>query len=168
MNIHQPNVGKYFEDFEEGDIFKHWPGRTITETDNTWFTLLTMNTHPVHFDHNYASEQMFNKPLVNSSLSLSIVVGMSVRDTSQAAVANLGWEDIKLPKPVFIGDTLYAESEIIEARLSKSRQDTGIIKFETRGYNQNNVLVISYRRTILIKRKGYDDGKLPIYGTQNH
>jgi itaconyl-CoA hydratase len=165
MTIHQPYVGKYFEDFAAGDIYKHWPGRTISEVDNTWFTLLTMNKHPVHFDHNYAAGQMFGKPLVNSTLTLSIVVGMSVWDTSQAAIANLGWENIKLPKPVFIGDTLYAESEILETRESKSRPDSGILSFETRGYNQKNELVISYRRSILIKRRGYDDGKLPAYGT---
>ena len=165
MTIHQPYVGKYFEDFAVGDIYKHWPGRTISEVDNTWFTLLTMNKHPVHFDHNYAAEQMFGKPLVNSTLTLSIVVGMSVWDTSQTAIANLGWEDIKLPKPVFIGDTLYAESEILETRESKSRPDAGILGFETRGYNQTNDLVMSYRRAILIKRRGYDDGKLPTYGT---
>ncbi len=165
MTVHQPYVGKYFDEFSIGDIYKHWPGRTISESDCTWFTLLTMNKHPVHFDHNYAADQMFGKPIVNSTLTLSIVVGMSVWDTSQAAIANLGWEDIRLPKPVFIGDTLYAESEILETRKSKSKPDAGILKFETRGYNQNNILVISFRRTILIKRLGYDDGKLPAYGT---
>ena len=166
MTIYEPNVGRYFEDFETGDIYKHWPGRTITETDNTWFTLLTMNKHPVHFDHNYASGQMFGKPLVNSTLTLSIVVGMSVWDTSQNAVANLGWESISLPHPVFIGDTLYAESEIIEKRESKSRPETGIVSFTTRAYNQDNQLVLSYKRTILTKRRGYDDGKLPVFGSE--
>ncbi len=166
MAIHEPSVGRYFEDFETGDIHKHWPGRTISESDNTWFTLLTMNKHPLHFDHNYAAGQMFGKPLVNSTLTLAIVAGMSVWDTSQNAVANLGWETIKLPHPVFIGDTLYGESEILEKRESKSRPDTGIVSFETRAYNQDNKLVMSYQRTILTKRRGYDDGKLPIYGTQ--
>ena len=165
MTVHQPYIGKYFEDFVTGDVYKHWPGRTITEADNTWFTLLTMNKHPVHFDHNYANDQMFGKPLVNSTLVLSIVVGMSVRDTSQAAIANLGWENIKLPKPVFIGDTLYSESEIIETRESNSRPDAGILSFETRGYNQHNDLVISFLRSALLKRRGYDDGKLPKFGT---
>jgi len=116
MTIHEPMVGRYFEDFEAGDIHKHWPGRTISESDNTWFTLLTMNKHPLHFDDNYASKQMFGKRLVNSTLTLAIVAGMSVWDTSQNAIANLGWESIKLPNPVFIGDTLYAESEILEKR----------------------------------------------------
>ena len=166
MTVHPPNLGKYYEDFEVGDIFKHWPGRTLSEADNTWFTLLTMNRHPLHFDHNYASGQTFGKPLINSTLSLAIVVGMSVFDTSQNAVANLGWEEIKLPKPVFIGDTLYAESEIIHKRESNSRPDTGIVTFETRGYNQRNELVVSYRRSMLSKKRGYDDGKIPQFGSE--
>lgn len=165
MAVHEPSVGRYFEDFQPGDIFKHWPGRTITESDNTWFTLLTMNSHPLHFDHHYAAGQMFGKPLVNSTLTLSIIVGMSVRDTSQNAVANLGWENIRMPNPVFVGDTLYAESEILEKRESKSRPDTGIVSFETRGYNQENQLILSYKRSILTKRQGYDEGKLPTFGT---
>jgi itaconyl-CoA hydratase len=165
MTIHAPVVGRYFEDFQTGDIFKHWPGRTIGETDNVWFTLLTMNKHPIHFDRNYAEQQMFGKPLVASTLTLSIVAGMSVWDTSQNAVANLGWEQIRLPAPVFVGDTLYAESEILEKRASKSRPDTGIVSFETRAYNQDNQLVLSYQRTILAKCRGYDEGKLPVFGT---
>ncbi len=165
MTIHEPNIGRYYEDFNTGDIYKHWPGRTISEADNTWFTLLTMNKHPVHFDHNFAKQQMFGKPLVNSTLTLSIVVGMSVADTSQNTIANLGWESIKLPCPVFLGDTIYAESEILEKRESKSRSDTGIISFETRAYNQNNDLIMSYTRTILAKRQGYDEGKLPEFGS---
>ncbi len=103
MTVYQPYIGRYYEDFSIGDIYKHWPGRTISEADNTWFTLLTMNKHPVHFDHNFAEKQMFGKPLVNSALTLSIVVGMSVADTSQNTIANLGWESIKLPNPVFLG-----------------------------------------------------------------
>ena len=165
MTVYQPNIGRYYEDFSIGDIYKHWPGRTISETDNTWFTLLTMNKHPVHFDHHFAKKQMFGKPLVNSALTLSIVLGMSVADTSQNTIANLGWESIKLPKPVFIGDTIYAESEILEKRESKSRPDTGIVSFATRAYNQNNDLIMSYTRTILAKRQGYDEGKLPEFGT---
>jgi itaconyl-CoA hydratase len=164
MTIHEPYVGKYFEDFVTGDVYKHWPGRTISESDNTWFTLLTMNKHPLHFDHNYATDQMFGERLVNSTLVLAIVAGMSVWDTSQTAIANLGWEKINLPKPVFIGDTIYAESEILETRESNSKPDSGILKFETRGYNQKNDLVISYSRIALLKRRGYDDGKLPTFG----
>jgi len=165
MTVYQPYIGRYYEDFSIGDIYKHWPGRTISETDNTWFTLLTMNKHPVHFDHHFAKKQMFGKPLVNSALTLSIVVGMSVADTSQNTIANLGWESIKLPNPVFLGDTIYAESEILEKRESKSRPDAGIVSFETRAYNQSNDLIMTYTRTILAKRKGYDEGKLPEFGT---
>lgn len=165
MTIHQPNIGRYYEDFIIGDIYKHWPGRTISEADNTWFTLLTMNKHPVHFDHHYAANQMFGRPLVNSGLTLAIVLGMSVADTSQNTIANLGWESIKLPIPVFIGDTIYAESEILEKRESKSRPDAGIVSFETRAYNQKNDKIMSYTRTILAKRQGYDEGKLPEFGT---
>ncbi len=165
MTVYEPNIGRYYEEFSIGDIYKHWPGRSISEADNTWFTLLTMNKHPVHFDLHFAEKQMFGKPLVNSTLVLSIVVGMSVADTSQNAIANLGWESIKLPKPVFLGDTIYAESEILEKRESKSRPDTGIVSFETRAYNQDNDLIMSYTRTFLAKREGYDEGKLPEFGT---
>jgi acyl dehydratase len=165
MTVYQPDIGRYYEDFSIGDIYKHWPGRTISEADNTWFTLLTMNKHPVHFDHHFAKKQMFGKPLVNSTLTLSIVVGMSVADTSQNAISNLGWESIKLPNPVFLGDTIYAESEILEKRESKSRPNAGIVFFETRAYNQNNDLIMSYTRTILVKHQGYDEGKLPEFGT---
>ncbi len=165
MTVHEPYIGRYYEEFHTGDIFKHWPGRTISEADNTWFTLLTMNKHPVHFDHNFAKKQMFEKPLVNSTLTLSIVVGMSVAETSQNAISNLGWENIKIPGPVFHGDTIYAESEIIDKRESKSRPDAGIVSFETRAYNQDNNLIMSFIRTILVKRLGYDDEKLPQFGT---
>jgi acyl dehydratase len=165
MTVYQPDIGRYYEDFSIGDIYKHWPGRTISEADNTWFTLLTMNKHPVHFDHHFAKRQMFGKPLVNSTLTLSIVVGMSVADTSQNAISNLGWESIKLPNPVFLGDTIYAESEILEKRESKSRPNAGIVFFETRAYNQNNDLIMSYTRTIIVKHQGYDEGKLPEFGT---
>ncbi len=165
MTVYEPDIGRYYEDFRIADIYKHWPGRTISEADNTWFTLLTMNKHPVHFDHHFAKRQMFAKPLVNSALTLSIVTGMSVADTSQNTIANLGWDCIKLPNPVFIGDTIYAESEILDKRKSKSRPDAGIVSFETRAYNQNNDLIMSYTRTILAKRRGYDDGKLPEFGS---
>ena len=165
MTIHPPDVGPYWEDFTEGDIIKHWPGRTISEADNTWFTLLTLNTHPVHFDVNYAKNQMFGKPIVNSTFTLALVAGMTVRDTSQNTIANLGWGDIKLPHPVFVGDTLYAESEVKSNRESQSRPEAGIITFKQTGFNQNNDVVVTYTRTSLAKRRGYDDGKLPQFGT---
>jgi len=142
--------GRYFEDFEVGATYEHRPGRTITETDNTWFTLLTNNTHPIHTDAEYAKHTEFKQRLVVSTLTLSIVTGMSVSDTSQKAIANLGWTDIKLPAPVFAGDTLYAESEILEKRPSKSRPGQGIVKFRTIAKNQRGEIVCSYERTILV------------------
>jgi len=165
MTIHPPNIGPYYEDFNAGDIIKHWPGRTITEADNTWFTLLTLNQHPIHFDVNYAKGQMFGKPIVNSCFTLALLAGMTVRETSQNTIANLGWEDIKIPRPVFVGDTIYAETEVLDMRLSKSRPNTGVIKFKQTGFNQNNEIVMTYTRTSLAKRRGYDDGKLPHFGT---
>ena len=108
LNRYREDIGRHFEDFQVGDVYEHRPGRTITETDNVWFTQLTMNTHPLHFDETYAAKSEFGKPLVNSCLTLSMVAGMSVSDTSQKAIANLGWTDIKLKAPVFVGDTIYA------------------------------------------------------------
>jgi acyl dehydratase len=149
-------AGRYFEDFTVGETYKHWPGRTITATDNTWFTLLTMNQHPIHFDEEYAKHTEFCKPLVNSALTLAIVAGMSVADVSQKAIANLGWTDIKMPAPVFNGDTLYAESTVLEKRLSKSRPTQGIVTIKTIGKNQRGEVVCEFERTMLIPKRGYD------------
>jgi len=146
-------MGRYFEDFAVGDTYKHWPGRTITAADNTWFTLLTMNQHPIHFDEEYAKKTEFGKPLVNSTLTLAIVVGMSVQDVSQNAVANLGWTDITMPAPVFNGDTLYAESTVLEKRESKSRPRQGIVTVATRGWKQDGTTVMTFKRSILIPRR---------------
>jgi acyl dehydratase len=147
--------GRYFEEFEVGDVYEHRPGRTISETDNTWFTLLTMNNHPLHFDAEYAAKSEFKRPLVNSCLTLSIVVGMSVSDVSYKAIGNLGWNDIKLTAPVFAGDTLYAESEVIAKRESQSRPTQGIVTVRTRGTNQDGKVVISYERTVLVPKRGH-------------
>jgi len=149
------SFGRYFEEFEVGDVYEHRPGRTISETDNTWFTLLTMNNHPLHFDAEYAAKSEFKRPLVNSCLTLSIVVGMSVSDVSYKAIGNLGWNDIKLTAPVFAGDTLYAESEVIAKRESKSRPTQGIVTVRTRGANQEGKVVISYERTVLVPKRGH-------------
>jgi len=148
--------GRFFEDFAVGDTYEHWPGRTINETDNTWFTLLTMNTHPVHFDAEVAKESEFGRMLVNSCLTLSMVAGMSVRDTSQRAVANLGWTDIKLTAPVFVGDTIYARSRIQEKRESKSRPGQGIVTFQTEGFKADSTVFMTYTRTILVPKRGQD------------
>jgi acyl dehydratase len=147
--------GRYYEEFEVGDVYEHRPGRTISETDNTWFTLLTMNNHPLHFDAEYAAKSEFGRPLVNSCLTLSIVVGMSVSDVSYKAIGNLGWNDIKLPAPVYAGDTLYAESEVLAKRESQSRPTQGIVTVRTRGLNQDRNVVISYERTILVPKRGF-------------
>jgi len=152
---YRESYGRYFEEFEVGDVYEHRPGRTLSETDNTWFTLLTMNTHPLHFDAEYAKHSEFGKPLVVSTLTLSVVVGMSVSDTSQKAIANMGWTDIVMPAPVFVGDTLYAESEVLEKRPSKSRPTQGLVSIETRGFNQDGTLVISFKRTMLIPFRGH-------------
>jgi acyl dehydratase len=146
-------MGRYYEDFTAGDTYKHWPGRTLTAADNTWFTLLTMNQHPIHFDEEYAKQTEFGKPLVNSTLTLAIVVGMSVQDVSQNAVANLGWTDISMPAPVFNGDTLYAESTVLEKRESKSRPTQGIVTVATRGWKQDGTTVMTFKRSILIPRR---------------
>ena len=154
-NRYRESYGRYLEDFNIGDIYEHRPGRTLTESDNTWFTLLTMNQHPLHFDKEYASKSEFSKPLVNSCLTLSIVAGMSVSDISQKTIANLGWDKIKLTAPVYVGDTLYAESVVLSKRESKSRPTQGIVSVRTTGFNQDGKEVINYERKMLIPQKGH-------------
>jgi len=149
------SYGRYFEDFEIGDIYEHRPGRTITETDNTWFTLLTMNQHPLHFDKEYGAKTEFGKVLVNSCLTISLVTGMSVSDISQKTIANLGWDKVRLSGPVFIGDTLYAESQVLSKRESNSRANQGIVSVETKGIKQDESVVISFERSMLIPFKGH-------------
>ena len=149
------SFGRYYEDFVVGHIYEHRPGRTITDTDNVWFTLLTMNTHPAHFDYAFAEKTEFGKPLVCSPLTVALMVGMSVTDVSQKAVANLGWTDIRMTHPLFVGDTLYAESVVLEKRESKSRPGAGIVTCKTDGYNQDGKLVCTFNRTMLIARKGH-------------
>jgi acyl dehydratase len=146
-------AGRYYEEFALGETYKHWPGRTITAADNTWFTLLTMNQHPLHFDEEYAKGTEFGKPLVNSALTLAIVAGMSVADVSQKAIANLGWTDIVMPAPVFNGDTLYAESTVLEKRESKSRPMQGIVTVATRAWKQDGTTVMTYKRTVLVPKR---------------
>jgi acyl dehydratase len=151
--VTEPQVsweGRFLEDFTVGDVYRHAHGRTITQTDNTWFTLLTNNTHDIHFNADYASRTEFGKPLVVSTLTLAIVTGLSVPDVSQNAVANLGWDNVKLLAPVFAGDTLYAESEVLEVRESKSRPGQGIVRVHTRGFNQDGVTVLEYDRSVLV------------------
>ena len=154
-NRYRESYGRCLEDFEVGDVYEHRPGRTITESDNTWFTLLTMNQHPLHFDAEYAAKSEFEKPLVNSCLILSIVTGMSVSDVSQKAVANLGWDKIAMPAPVFVGDTLYAESEVLDKRESKSRPTQGIVTVRTTGKKQDGTVVMTYERAVLVPKRAH-------------
>ena len=146
--------GRFFEDFEVGDVYAHPLGRTITQTDNIWFTLLTQNTAPIHFDQHYAAQTEFGKPLVDSTLTLALVTGQSVTDVSQNVFANLGWDEVKLPHPVFEGDTIYSQSEVLEKRESKSRPNIGIVTVKTTGYNQEGKSVITFRRTLMVYKRG--------------
>ena len=148
------DIGRNFEDFVIGDIYEHRPGRTINEADNTWFTLLTMNQHPLHFDKEYGAKTEFGKVLVNSCLTISLVTGMSVSDISQKTIANLGWDKVRLSGPVFVGDTLYAESQVLSKRESNSRPNQGIVSVETKGIKQDESVVISFERSMLIPFKG--------------
>ena len=152
---YRESFGRYLEDFKVGDVYEHRPGRTISEADNTWFTLLTMNTHPLHFDAAYAANTEFGRLLVNSCLTLAMVTGMSVSDLSQKAVANLGWDKVRLTAPVFAGDTIYAESEVLEVRESKSRPTQGIVTVRTIGRKADGTAFMSYERAILVPKRGH-------------
>ena len=154
-NRYRETFGRFYEDFTVGDTYEHRPGRTITQTDNIWFTLLTMNTHPLHFDEEYAKRSEFGRCIVASPLTVALMVGMSVSDVSQKAIANLGWTDIKLVHPLFAGDTLYAESEVLAKRESKSRPEAGIVTVRTIGKNQDGTVVCTFERTILVQRRGH-------------
>lgn len=147
--------GRYFEDFNVGEIYEHRPGRTVSETDNTWFTLLTMNSHPLHFDAEYAKHSEFGRCIISSPLTVAIMVGMSVTDVSQKAIANLGWTDIRMTHPLFAGDTLYSETEVLSKRESKSRPNAGIVSVKTNGFNQDGTLVCDFQRTILVAKRGW-------------
>jgi len=142
--------GLYYEDFEPGDVFEHRPGRTVLDVDNTYFTLLTLNIQPVHFDAAYAAKTEWKKPLVDSTFTLALLTGMSVRTVSAKVVANLGWDKVKATHPVFAGDTLYAESTILAKRPSRSRPGQGVVTAETRGLNQDGTIVCTFERTFLV------------------
>jgi itaconyl-CoA hydratase len=148
-------TGRVFEDFEVGDVYEHTLGRTITSADNVWFTCVTMNTNPIHFDAEYASKTEFKKPLVNSCFTLALVTGLSVTDLTVNGVANLGWDEVRLPHPLFEGDTVYAKSEVLETRESKSRPNVGIVRVKTTGVNQRGKPVIEFLRTFMIWKRGH-------------
>ncbi len=145
--------GRFYEDFSVGDVFRSRLGRTVTETDNIWFTCLTLNTNQIHFNVPYAERTQFGQPLVNSAFTLALVTGMTVPDTSENAAANLAWTDIKLPRPVFVGDTLWAESEILDLRESRSNPSVGIVSMRCRGINQRREVVIEFKRTFMVYRR---------------
>jgi itaconyl-CoA hydratase len=147
--------GLYYEDFEPGDVFEHRPGRTILDADNTYFTLLTLNVQELHFDAAYAAKTEWKKPLVDSTFTLALLTGMSVRTVSAKVVANLGWDKVKATHPVFAGDTLYAESTVLHKRESHSRPTQGIVTVSTRGVNQDGKEVMSFERTMLIYKRGH-------------
>ena len=155
MTTHHGWHGRYYEDFVVGDVYEHPLGRTVTTTDNIWFTLLTQNTAPLHFDHEYAARTEFGRPLVNSAFTLALVAGQSVTDVSQNVFANLGWTDVVLPHPVFEGDTIHSRSEVLESRASKSRPQMGVVTVRTEGLNQRGEQVISFQRTLLVYRQGH-------------
>jgi itaconyl-CoA hydratase len=146
--------GRFYEDFTVGDIYRHPLGRTVIAADNVWFTLLTQNTAPIHFDRHYAAQTEFGKPLVDSTFTLALVTGQSVTDVSQNVLANLGWDEVRLPHPVFEGDTIYSQSEVLAARESQSRQNVGIVTVRTTGYNQDGTVVITFTRTFMVYKRG--------------
>jgi itaconyl-CoA hydratase len=146
--------GRVFEDFEVGDVYEHPLGRTVLPVDNSWFTLLTQNTAPIHFDAHYAAQTEFRKPLVDSTFTLALVTGQSVTDVSQNVMANLGWDKVRLPAPVFEGDTIYSRSEVLSKRESTSRQNVGIVTVKTTGFNQDGKTVIEFERTLMVYKRG--------------
>jgi itaconyl-CoA hydratase len=159
MGIKQGWTGRVFEDFAVGDIYEHPLGRTILDADNVWFTCLTMNTNPIHFDGEYASQTPFKKRLVNSCFTLALVTGQSVTDLTMNGVANLGWDEVRLPNPLFEGDTVYSRSEVLETRESKSRPNVGIVRVRTTGVNQDQTPVIEFTRTFMIWKRGHVPGR---------
>ena len=152
------DLGRYLEDFTVGDVYEHRPGRTITEADNIQFSLLTMNRHPMHCDHAFAEKSEFGKPLVNSGLTLAIVLGMTVDDVSYKSVANLGWKEIKLVAPVFPGDTIYARSKVLDVRESKKRPTQGIVTTYTEGYKADGTVFVTFERASLVPKRGHGIG----------
>ncbi len=165
MAVKEGWTGRFYEDFEVGDVYEHPLGRTVLSVDNSWFTLLTQNTNPIHFDHHYASQTEFGKPLVDSTFTLALVTGQSVTDLSQNVMANLGWDEVRLPNPVFEGDTIYSRSEVLSKRESKSRPNVGIVGVKTTGYNQDGVTVIEFQRTFMVYKRGHAPQRVRGAGT---
>jgi acyl dehydratase len=155
MTVKEGWRGRFYEDFEGGDEYRHALGRTLTQNDNIWFTLLTQNTAPLHFDAHYAAQTEFGRPLINSCLTLALVTGQTVSDVSQNVMANLGWDEVRLPHPVFEGDTIYSRTTVLDRRESRSRTNVGVVTVRTEGYNQSGVIVCTFKRTVMVyKRDG--------------
>ena len=154
MSVKEGWTGRVYEDFEVGDIYRHLLGRTVIQADNIWFTLLTVNNNPIHFDAAYAARTEWGRPLVDSTFTLALVPGLSVNDVSMNGI-NLGWDEVRLPHPLFEGDTVYAQSEVLETRESRSRPHLGIVRIKTTGTNQDGVVVIEFQRTIMVYKRGH-------------
>lgn len=155
MTIKEGWSGRVYEDFEVGDVYRHPIGRTVIDTDNIWFTLLTQNNNPIHFDRVYAAQTEFGKPLVDSTFTLALVTGQSIIDLGLNVMANLGWDEVRLPNPVFAGDTIYSQSEVLSTRESKSRPNVGIVSVKTTGFNQDGAVVIEFKRTFMVFRRDH-------------
>ena len=155
MAIKRGWEGRVFEDFEVGDVYEHPLGRTITQADNVWFTCLTMNTNPIHFDAEYARQTEFKRPLVNSCFTLALVTGQSTIDLTMNGVANLSWDEVRMPNPLFEGDTVYSRSEVLEKRESKSRPNVGIVKVRTIGFTHEGTVVIEFLRTFMVYKRDH-------------
>jgi len=155
MSVKEGWTGRVYEDFEVGDVYQHPLGRTVLSVDNSWFTLLSQNVNPIHFDHNYAAQTEFGKPLVDSTFTLALVTGQSTIDLSLNVMANLGWDEVRLPNPLFEGDTVYSRSEVLEKRESKSRPNVGIVKVKTIGFKQDGLIVIEFFRTFMVYKRGH-------------
>ncbi|GII55967.1 molybdenum cofactor biosynthesis protein MoeC [Planotetraspora thailandica] len=164
MTVREGWQGRYFEDFEVGDVYRHGLGRTVTQADNIWFTLLTQNTARVHFDAHYAAQTEFGRPLVNSAFTIALVTGQSVTDVSYNVMANLGWDEVRLPNPLFEGDTVYSSSEVVAVRESRSRPEVGIVTVRTTGTNQHGTVVITFNRTVMVYRRGFGPAHGPMTG----
>ena len=147
-------VSRTYEELEIGAVYRSRFGRTVLEADNVWFTLLTLNTNPIHFDAHYASQTEFGRPLMNSCFTIALVTGLSVADVSRNAV-NLGWDEVRMPAPLFEGDTVYAQSRVLSCRESKSRPTMGVVEIETMGFKQDGTVIMTFRRTILVYKRGH-------------
>ncbi|MEO7083393.1 MAG: MaoC family dehydratase [Gemmatimonadaceae bacterium] len=154
MTDTSPDGGRCYEDFEVGMLIKHALGRTISAADNRWTTLLAVNSNPIHIDSHYASQTEFGQILVNSPFTLALITGLTVADISRYGV-NLGWDEVRMPAPVFEGDTLYAQTEVLSARESKSRPNMGLIEVKTTGFKQDGTVIMTFRRTVLVYKRGH-------------